>query len=864
MPIQPFRIPQLKTLGVVGDAPTLPSFCYLPAEKEFPERSLELPWKGGVDFVVGGFAKEYGAKVPTRLVQSAKSWLCHSAANRRDKILPFESGEADLKISPVEATSRYLAHIKSAWNYVMARNDPEAAFEQQEIVLTVPASFDEAARTLTIEAAKQAGFLNLTLLEEPQAAFYSWISHHEHVWESKLIAGQTLLVCDVGGGTTDFSLIEVTQKEGKLGFSRMAVGDHLLLGGDNMDAAIAHRMERSQQRELNTTQWLQLLHEARKAKEILLSTDQIHYQISIQGTGSSVVQGSFSFQADKDSLKKQLLEGFFGNYEWREALNLKKTTGMRAMGLPYEDEPSITKHLAHFLHVSHAEPDFLLFNGGSMKPEIFQQSILNVLRKWFPSKKIELLMSHHLDLAVARGAAYYGKVRRGVGVKIGGGSARSYYLALETDDGKKAITLLPRGSEEGTSYQPEHVFSLKPNVPVSFQLYSSHVRLNDNPGELVTIDPLEMQALPPILTIFKYGSKDNADEKIPVNVRIELTPLGTIEVSLNSIKTTHRWTLEFQLKTSSGQENTLNTLDNARSDLTFSEDYLNKAKHVIQELFAAKEKPLKIMESLETALESSRKEWPISVLRGLADAVLKEAPNRKKNVELEARFWNLIGFFMRPGYGFPLDDYRMKELWKIILSDAKSTKTSECSIQQWICFRRVSGGLSKGQQSQMANDLFPLLTTKNLRYEEYTYSEIIRALGSLELIDTTQKIKIGSYLMLRMSENKANKAEFWTLGRLGARHLLYGSAPNVIPKSTVEQWIKELLTYSQYAHYMPAVLGQLARKTDHRELNLSQGVVNLVLKNYPSLELSLSVPSDYNQQEKELMFGEQLPAGLSL
>jgi len=864
MSIQPFKIPQIKALGVVGDATTLPSFCYLPAEKEFPERSLELPWKNEVDFVVGGFAKEYGAKVPTRLVQSAKSWLCHSAANRRDKILPFESGESANKISPVEATARYLTHIKSAWNYAMARNDIEAEFEQQEIVLTVPASFDEAARTLTIEAAKQAGFLNLTLLEEPQAAFYSWISHHEDEWEHKLKPGQTLLVCDVGGGTTDFSLIEVTEKDGKLGFSRMAVGDHLLLGGDNMDAAIAHQMEHSQQKELSTTQWLQLLHEARKAKEILLSTDQSQYQISIHGTGSSVIQGSFAFQVDKESLRKQLLDGFFGQYEWQEALKLKKTSGIRAMGLAYEDEPSVTKHLAYFLHVSHAKPDFLLFNGGSMKPDIFQQSVLDALRKWYPKKTIELLTSHHLDLAVARGAAYYGKARRGFGVRIGGGSARSHYLGLETNEGKKAITLLHRGAEDGTSYQSEHVFTLMPNVPVSFLMYSSHVRLHDKQGELIEIDPLEMQALPPIFTIFKYGSKENANEKIPVHLKIELTPLGTIEVSLNATKTSHRWTLEFQLKTFSGQENTLTTLDSARSDLTFSEEYLYKAKCVIQELFAGKVKSLKVMESVETALESPKKDWPVSVLRGLADEVLKEAANRKKQGDLEIRWWNLIGFFMRPGYGFPLDDYRIKELWKIILSDAKSSKTPECLIQQWITYRRVSGGLSKGQQAQIANEIMPLLTSKHIRNEDYAYSEILRAFGALEFIDTTQKIKIANMLLSRISEHKATKADFWTLGRLGARHLLYGSALNVIPKVTVEQWVKILLIHLQDDQQMPALLGQLARKTDHRELNLSQTVVDLILSRFPSLELNLLLSSDYNHHEKELMFGEQLPAGLSL
>lgn len=861
MSIQPFKIPQLKAEGVVGEAPTLPSFCYLTAEQEFPERSLDLPWKKHIDYFVGNFAKEYGGKVPTRLVQSAKSWLCHSAANRRDKILPFES--SDQKISPVEATARYLMHIKECWNYLMAQNDPEAEFEQQEIVLTVPASFDEAARTLTIEAAKQAGFLNLTLLEEPQAAFYSWIAFHEHSWEDTLKPGETLLVCDVGGGTTDFSLIEVNAREEKLGFSRMAVGDHLLLGGDNMDAAIAHQMEHSQQKELNTTQWLQLLHEARKAKEQLLSQEKNQYQIGIQGSGSSVVQGSFSFQVSKGDVQEQLLNGFFGQYEWEEALQLKKTTGIRAMGLPYEDEPSITKHMAHFLNVSQAQPDYVLFNGGAMKPEIFQQAVMDALKRWFPHKNIQMLQSHNLDLAVARGAAYYGKVRRGYGVKIGGGSARSYYLAVETGEGKKALTLMRRGVEEGAMFQPENEFALTPNAPVSFQLYSSHVRLHDQEGDLIPIDPLEMQALPPIYTIFKYGSKNTGAEKIPVKLKIELTPLGTISVSLNATKTDHRWILEFQLKSSSGQENTLATLDQARSDQTFSDEYLNRAKILLHDLFAGKLKPVKMMEMLESTLECPRKDWPVSVLRGLADCVIKEAPNRKRNSEIEARWWNLLGFFLRPGFGFPLDDHRMKELWKIILSDAKSAKNQEVSIQQWITYRRVSGGLSKGQQMQLAGELLPLLG-KDPRKEDYAYTEMIRAFSSLELIEPIQKIKVGSLILSRIKDGKAYKADYWALGRLGARHLLYGSATHVIPRETVENWVKTLLSLPMDQNPQIVLLGQLARKTDHRELNLSKSLIEQILKQFPSLELNLLNTALYSRQEQEQMYGEQLPAGLSV
>lgn len=439
MTIRLFPIPQLVQAGYLEALETLPSFCYLAADQEWPPGSLNLPWQDQPNFFVGSFAQSQGARVPTRLVQSAKSWLCHSAVNRRDKILPFESANEAQRISPLEATTHYLRHIKESWNYLMAKGDPESEFEEQDIVLTVPASFDEIARMLTVEAAKMAGFVNMTLLEEPQAAFYSWISQHENSWDKYLKPHDCVLVCDVGGGTTDFSLIEVVETEGKLGFNRMAVGDHLLLGGDNMDAAIAHVLEAKLKEagfpECSSIQWQQLRHEGRKAKETLLSNEDESYHVLLQGSGSSVIHGSMSTQISRSEIQKLLGEGFFGKYSWQDALNMRKTTGFRSMGLPYEDDPSITKHLAAFLKqasgLDRKIPDYVLFNGGAMKPVLFQEAILSSLSTWFPEKTPQILPSVSLDVAVARGAAYYGKARRGLGVKIGGGAARGYYLALD-------------------------------------------------------------------------------------------------------------------------------------------------------------------------------------------------------------------------------------------------------------------------------------------------------------------------------------------------------------------------------------------------------------------------------------------------
>lgn len=902
--VQSFKIPQLVAEGSIEALSTLPSYCYLSAAHEWPPGTLQLPWsKQQSDFFVGGFAREYGAKVPTHLVQSAKSWLCHTAANRRDKILPLEVFDETMRISPLEATARYLRHIRDSWNHVMACGDVEAEFDAQEVVLTVPASFDEVARTLTVEAARLAGYDNMTLLEEPQAAFYSWIAQHESKWSQIIPAGSCILVCDVGGGTTDFSLIEVVEKDDRLAFQRMAVGDHLLLGGDNMDAAIAHRLEAeiaSKGHVLTTTQRLQLTHEARQAKETLLHAGKgkagvEEYHVLLQGTGSSVVQGTLSALLKKEELQDFLSAGFFGQYSWSEALQLKKTAGLRSMGLPYEDEPSITKHMAHFLSLSGLggeipkKPDFVLFNGGAMKPQLFQEAVVTTLRQWFPEKQIAVLESYNLDQAVARGAAYYGKVRRGHGVRIGGGMARGFYLVLDTKDqqgvfAKKALTLLPRGSEEGAVFEPSMTFQLTPNTPVAFQLCTSHVRLHDTSGELIDIDPKEMQFLPQISTVLRFGRRQAADtlqEKIPVHLQIRLTPIGTLQMELKSLKTEHQWSLEFQVRTASGQENSLATLDKREADQTFSSGEMKDAEAVIRAVFEGGEnaiKPERLMEKLEEAIHIPRREWPPSLMRALADVVLKLASQRKLSVEHAARWWNLIGFLLRPGFGYPLDDFRMKELWKIILNDFKAPLPHEVQIQLWICYRRVAGGLVKGQQLQIANELLGLLLAKKSgkielksKADIYPYSERVRAAAALELIDMPLKVRLGQALIHRMIDKEAANADFWALGRLGARHLLYGSLVNAIPKDVCELWIGQLVkAVDEPDEKLAFLLGQLARKTEQRELNVSQNCVDSIFAKFigsPHLERLqelLQNENRLNQSEQDQAFGDHLPAGLLL
>lgn len=880
--VETFGIPQLVAPGFIETLSMLPSFCYLSSPHEWPEGSLDLPWKKDLHIVSGKFAKGQGDRSPTRCIQSAKSWLCHSAAGRKEKILPPTAVEGLDKMSPVSATAVYLQHIKEAWNHLMGKGNPENEFEAQEIILTVPASFDEVARALTAEAAKLAGYNSMTLLEEPQAAFYCWIAANEKKWVEFFKEGDCILVCDVGGGTTDFSLIEVVIQNDRLGFRRLSVGDHLLLGGDNMDATISHYLETKLSIELTPLQHLQLLYQARQAKEYLLSAERKEgesFKCILQGTGSKVIQGSYAIDITQKEIKDLLLEGFFKQYSWNEALAVTKSSAVRSMGLPYEAEPSITKHLATFLSKSSKmqgiikSPDYVLVNGGTMKPPLFQMAIMESLSTWFPQKKIQILSNPSLDLAVSRGAGYYGKVRRGLGVKIAGGVPRGYYLGLELKNAagqstQKAMMLLPKGAEENASYQPKQTFWLSPNKPVAFHLYSSEVRLEDQPGDIVEVSPEEMHLLPPIHTILYYGKKGGDEQSIPVDLHIALSPVGTLDLWLQSQKSPHKWSLEFQVRAASGQEDHLLSIQNARVDETFDREFLERSKGVLDDFFISKIPPKQVMEQLETAIGQTRQKWSPSLLRNMAEALLNKASERNQNLEIRIRWWNLVGYFLRPGFGYPLDDFRIKNLWKVILEDFNKKCSLDEANQIWICYRRIAGGLTKGQQVQLANEILPTIWNKKSneielknKKDHYPYAEKIRTVASFEFLEVPLKIKLGEALLKRLQQH-SEACDFWALGRLGARYLLYGSSANVIPREICEQWIKKLLDRpcENRAYYL--ALAQLSQQSDDRSLNISEKLFKQVadLLNEKSYGNFL----DNRNENREMMFGEQLPLGLSL
>jgi len=573
--VETLPIPQLVELGVVEQRWLLPSFLYLPMEGELPAGSLQLPWDPRRDYAVGELARQLGSRVPTRLVSSAKSWLVHAGVDRRSAILPWQAPEGVRKVSPLQASSRYLQHLIEAWQYGQQERFAGQLLPEQEVVLTVPASFDAAARDLTVEAARAVGLEQLTLLEEPQAAFYAWIHTHPD-WRKQVRVGDCILVCDVGGGTTDFTLIAVGEESGKLVLERIAVGDHILLGGDNMDLALAHYLQQKFARQgvrLDFGQFRQLAYACRQAKEKLFSDSQLSaVPVTILGRGSRVIGGTLNSELTQEELRQVLLDGFFPRVSFDAEVESSAAVGFQELGLPYASDAAITRHLASFLrrHQSAiaerrtgrdaaAFPTAVLFNGGVFKAQPLVDRLVQVLNSWaqqLGAEPVRVLSGTDLDLAVARGAACYGMVRRGRGIRIRGGTARAYYIGVAVNlpavpgmpPPVKAVCVAPFGMEEGSEADvPGQEFGLVVGVPARFRFFGSSIRRRDTIGTVLDDwDEQELQELDPLeVTLQAPGLEGKV---VPVRLHSHVTPIGTLELWCLGREPEQRWKLEFQVR----------------------------------------------------------------------------------------------------------------------------------------------------------------------------------------------------------------------------------------------------------------------------------------------------------------------------
>ena len=849
-PVEDFPVPQLVRQGEVSPRPLLPSCVYVPAGHELAAGSLRLPWGDSGAQVVGELARWQGARVPGRVVTSAKSWLCHPGVDRSAPILPWGAPADVAKLSPVEASALLLQHMAQAWNHA----HPEAPLAQQEVVITVPASFDEAARALTVSAARKAGLEKFTLLEEPQAAFYDYTARHRKDLAQSLEGVRLVLVVDVGGGTTDFTLVHAgVSPEGPM-LRRLAVGEHLMLGGDNMDAALAKRVEEKLfpdgNRRLSATQWTQAIQAARTAKEALLGNNPPErYGVSLVSEGSRLLGGSLSTELTREEAESLVMDGFFPRSGAQERPRRVSRMALQELGLPYAQDAAITRHLAAFL-AQHAaagfaalgetasaegalpRPDAILLNGGVFNSPQLAARLVEAVSAWWPgAPRIRLLKHESLELAVARGAAYYGLVRRGHGLKIGGGAARAYYVALQrpADSSEQPVLcLIPRGFEEGNQVDiGERSFTLTLGRPVQFTLYSTTSDRIDKPGDVVPLME-ELKPLPPIHTVLKGAAGKTAE--VPVHLQAGLTEIGTLELFAVSNVADERWRLEFELRGTSGER-----------ELTVTESMparFAEAKENAERVYGNKPLPIgpKDVKQLSRTLEKvlgPRETWRVPVLRELWSTLYAGASKRRRTADHERVFYSLTGFTLRPGFGYPLDHWRAEQTFTLFEPLVQHHTEKSVWIEFWVMWRRIAGGLSEAQQRKLYDYLKPHLARKvpldapppgKLKgIQPEGLDEMVRTAASLEHLEPGDKAELGGWVAARLkAENKSGGPWAWALGRLGARVPLYGSSHKVVDVEVAEAWLSLLLELDlKRIDGAPFAAAQLARLTGDRMRDIS-------------------------------------------
>jgi molecular chaperone DnaK (HSP70) len=893
--VHDFAVPQLVAPATIEARETLPSFHYEAAAGELPVGALRLAWDQ-IDpkSAVGFFARDHGALVPGRLVVSAKSWLCHPGVDRTAGLLPWHGASDVHRLSPVEASARYLSHLRQAWDFTF----PDHPLAAQDVILTVPASFDEVARELTAEAAVTAGLPNIVLVEEPQAAFYAWLHEHAETWESEVAPGQKILVCDIGGGTTDFTLIQVRRAEGgKVHFHRVAVGEHLILGGDNLDLALAHHVERkiAGDGKLEPRRWGPLVRLCRVVKETLLGRESPEtMMLNVPGGGARLIGGGMQVRITREEAHRVLVDGFLPRIGLRERPAARRS-GFQEFGLPYAADPAITKYLAAFLTAHReggdtARPDIVLFNGGFFESPVLTARLLEVLGDWFstpgePRWSPKVLPNARLDLAVSRGAAHYGMVRRGHGERISGGSAQTYYIGVETKQAEtpSAICLLPAGLEEGQGVDlSARPFNLLIRQPVEFPLYVSSVRTMDEPGRIVPVDPMQMATLPPIRTVLHSGRKSAADTVV-VTLHARRTEIGTLELWCAEAGGDRTWRLQFDVRTASkpgleahgGQAEAQGFVDQSIAGAC--------AMLIRQSFQAGGDRPEGLVKRLEMTTEMPRIEWPASLMRGFWEVLMEVDAGRKLSTEHEARWLNLVGFSLRPGYGLAVDDWRVSQMWRMRSSNVIHAKNELCRAEWWVLWRRLAGGLSAGQQYTLAEPLLATLrtylrkagkaTATPLGYGPHEAVEVFRLLGALELLKIEAKEELGEMLLHFIGRDRAaalRDAAAWAIGRLGSRVPVYGPLNMLVPVETVEQWCRRMVDLATLPEKALFSLVQMARLTGDRYRDLSDDPRNSIVTKMQAMNASphfvqlVCAGGELAVEEQKIAFGESLPRGLRI
>jgi len=845
-PIHIFDIPQLVAPNRIEPQRTLPSFLFLDEGQP-----------------VGAYARDQGAIVPTRLVHSAKSWLSNSDVDRTAKILPWDAGEGGRVLSPVEVSARFLKVMREAWDQTGF-----GPLAEQNLVLTVPASFDEEARELTVKAANEAGLERLTLLEEPAAAFYSWIANNMARSRKLLFDGQVVLICDVGGGTSDFSLIRVSRDGDRIDFTRTAVGKHLLLGGDNLDLTLAWLAESKLGKQLSIRQRSALRRQCSAAKEILLCDPRREsVEITVAGGGSSLIGGALKTEITRAEALELTLDGFLPLSTRGDKPKEEKRGLFRELGLPYVSDPAISRHLSAFLESSGLEqgPDAILFNGGFFIPEICRERMADVQENWY-GRRPEIFDNRDLDLAVASGAAYYSYVRStGAGVLVRGGLPRAYYIGLADST---AVCLVPRGAEEGDSVEVDREdLQLVANRPVAFRMFSSLARTSDVPGQVVTFGPEEeIHQHAPLEAVIRFGK--GGERLVPVKLGARLTEIGTLETWCDSKVSENRWRLQFQLRKAAAASGATASKPAA----VVSQEAVDTASELVRGAFSTGAvSPEELPARLEAALGLGRSSWPVDVARRLGDVFLEQMENRKRSAALEVRWLNLGGFCLRPGFGYIGDDFRIEQVRRIYSAGPQFANQVQNETDWWIFWGRVAGGLNRNQQSDMVQRLLPVLLPKPGKKPQRMNSSLLREMwrtaSSMELIPAGNRIQLGDALLKQGKESGFDATTLWCLSRLGARQLFYGPINQVLAASVATRWIEALINVAQAgAGTGDDALVSLARRTGDPVRDVSATTLAAVRARLKDERLIAQLEGDAERDDRTMgrIFGEDLPSGLVL
>ena len=877
-------IPQLVAVGETADRPLFPSFMYLPAPGELSDDDRRLPW-GPSPRVVGELARRLGAKVPSRLVASAKSWVCHGGVNRRAPILPWNSPDDEPHVSPFDAQVAYLEHLRHVWEH----RYPDAPLSAQDVVVTVPASFDEGARELTTDAAAEAGLGDVRLIEEPQAAFYDYLGTHTEDLQARLGDARLILVVDVGGGTTDLTLVRVRPEaaadENRL--ERVAVGGHLMLGGDNMDAALAmFALDKAGiERPSDATVWSAIVQSARAAKERLLAEGGPEEAvISYQGRGSRLLANTRSITLHRDEALRVLIDGFLPLSGPDEVAQKASRAGLTTLGLPFASDAAISRHVCSFLrrHVGAAieagaevreclpRPDLVLLNGGVFNGHALIERLRGVFDRWFGAGAVGFLDHTSLDTAVARGAVVYGLSRRGVGEAIGGGTARAYYIGVEWEGGRRqALCVAPKGLEDGSAVAvPDRVFDLRLDAPVAFPLYVYTGDRADAPG--VVVDPdTDLDPLPALETVLRDRGRTGSD--VPVTLSCAMTETGALEIFLATVELPPRkWKLEFVL----GRE--------SLSEAKAREEAETVAADPVHERFdqaaAAFAKAMTsndptVARGLRRAVEKAigpRGQWSAATCRALWALCLQHEPRRAASDQHELSWLGLAGWALRPGYGAPEDQARIDALWG--LREAGPRPANKATWPQWwILWRRVAAGLDQARQVALFEELAPWLWREDNAPvpgpHKHGPVEMMQLLAGLERIGRQYKVRAGDLFL----ERAGKIGSYWPLARVGARVLVRADPEDAVDADVADRWAQALLALdwpqAEGAAFAAASLGHLTgdARRDLSPQRRKQIADRLTADKAPASWIDMVLRGgDVAASDMKRVFGEGLPVGLKL